>query len=353
MKSHLVLAAAGLLWLLTALSAHADQVSDFQDITVGSDGTYTAPTITSGSVQYSGLTLSGPDANPYGDGFTVSNHSDTTYYGDSAYLHSYDAIPGSGSGGSTQYAVAYAYGDGFGNDSGATATLPANTNPVSIDITNTTYAYYSMLYGDSFAKKFGGPSGNDPDWFLLTITGYNASDALVGSVPFYLADFRFTNNAQDYIVSQWTTVDLSSLAGSQTLTFSLSSSDNDPIFGMNTPAFFAVDNLRFASASLPGDLNGDGVVNNFDISAFELALTDPSVFLLAYPAVTDYAQRGDINQDGSFNNFDIGPFESLLTGSSGAPLSAPVPEPPSLALTVIGIAVLAGRFLWRRRGVAN
>jgi hypothetical protein len=101
-----------------------------------------------------------------------------------------------------------------------------------------------MRDGDAFAKKFGGATGNDPDFFKLTIIGKEASDVVVNTVDFYLADFRSANNAQDYVVNSWTTVDLTSLAGSRTLTFTLSSSDNGQ-FGMNTPAYFAIDDLTF------------------------------------------------------------------------------------------------------------
>ena len=31
-----------------------------------------------------------------------------------------------------------------------------------------------MIYGDQFAKKFGGADGSEPDWFLLTISGQDA-----------------------------------------------------------------------------------------------------------------------------------------------------------------------------------
>src|SRR5207249_4062813 len=117
------------------------------------------------------------------------------------------------------------------------------TRPLSARIANTTYAALSMLNGDSFAKKFGGASGNDPDYFLLTITGLDSQQHSTGSVDFYLADYRFANNAQDYIVSDWTTVDLSSLGlDTQTLSFGLTSSDVGD-YGMNTPAYFALDNL--------------------------------------------------------------------------------------------------------------
>ena len=96
-----------------------------------------------------------------------------------------------------------------------------------------------------FPKKFGGASGDDPDFFLLNIEGQDAFSNAVGSVDFYLADFRFTNNAQDYILNDWAFVDLNSLGTSvSSLHFSLSSSDNGA-FGMNTPAYFAIDNLQY------------------------------------------------------------------------------------------------------------
>ena len=103
-----------------------------------------------------------------------------------------------------------------------------------------------MRDGDAFAKKFGGPTGNDPDFFKLTISGLDAGNAPTGTVDFYLADFRFANNALDYILTNWTLVDISSLPiHTRKLQFTLSSSDNGT-FGMNTPAYFAVDNLTTA-----------------------------------------------------------------------------------------------------------
>ena len=107
--------------------------------------------------------------------------------------------------------------------------------------TNTTYAALAMLNGDSFSKKFGGASGNDAVFSKLTITGYNRA-ASTGSVDFFLADYRFANNAQDYIVKDWTFVDLSRLGAVTELGFTLSSSDNGQ-FGMNTPAYLAMDTL--------------------------------------------------------------------------------------------------------------
>ncbi|MGD8452120.1 MAG: dockerin type I repeat-containing protein [Phycisphaerae bacterium] len=63
---------------------------------------------------------------------------------------------------------------------------------------------------------------------------------------------------------------------------------------------------------LLGDLNCDGEVNNFDISAFVLALTNPTNYAAQYPTCDRYL--ADVNGDGDVNNFDIGPFVALLTG---------------------------------------
>lgn len=62
---------------------------------------------------------------------------------------------------------------------------------------------------------------------------------------------------------------------------------------------------------IPGDMNCDGVVNNFDIDAFVLALTDTEAYYAAYPYCNPLL--GDINGDGLVNNFDIDPFVELLT----------------------------------------
>jgi hypothetical protein len=99
-----------------------------------------------------------------------------------------------------------------------------------------------MLDGDAFAKRFGGETGDDPDFFKLTIKKYLNGSIGEDSVDFFLADYRFDNNDEDYLIRDWTWVDLTSLGDCDSLSFSLSSSDNG-MFGMNTPAFFCIDNV--------------------------------------------------------------------------------------------------------------
>ena len=100
-----------------------------------------------------------------------------------------------------------------------------------------------------------------------------------------------------------------------------------------------------SNSLLLGDMNGDGVLNNFDISPFELALANPSSYLSTYPGMANYAAVGDINGDNSFDNFDISAFESLVTGLG----SSPVPEPSSLVLMAVGGLTLAALRLRRVR----
>ena len=160
-------------------------------------------------------------------------------------------------------------------------------------VTNTTYAYFSMKDGDAFAKKFGGDTGSDPDFFKLRI--YAMVDGAIDStnfVDFYLADFRFDNDSLDYIVDDWWYVDLSPLGFVDGLYFELSSSDIGT-WGMNTPAFFAVDKIKysyrseddeyhssFESKQLPLDSfwNGKDLSGSFNDGAFEF----PCVYDTSY-----------------------------------------------------------------------
>jgi len=69
------------------------------------------------------------------------------------------------------------------------------------------------------------------------------------------------------------------------------------------------------TAGGPGDLNCDGVVNNFDIDPFVLALTDPAGYAAKYPNCN--ILNGDCNLHWIVNNFDIDPFVRLLTPWEG------------------------------------
>lgn len=178
------------------------------------------------------------------EGFTYSNIIDSVGI-DS--LERRAAFPGSGHKGSAQYAVSKGLSSRvwFAVEQPAKPAGMGMGAPIwGLYVTNTTHDVLSMLHGDSTSKKFGGASGNDPDWFLLTIKGYNFKNP-VDSTQFYLADFRSDTPAQDYIVKDWQWVDLSNWPhyGVDSLSFSLSSSDTDSAGRMRTPAYFCLDDI--------------------------------------------------------------------------------------------------------------
>lgn len=183
------------------------------------------------------------------EGFSYSNMTDSVTSG---WGNQYSAKPAKGYNNSSNYVV---YWNGYTHK--PKLVLPGDGEPPFVKrftgfyITNSTYAYNSMRDGDFVARKFGDttgtnsglPQGDYPDWFKLTVYGYFQGQLKADSVSFYLADFRFPNSADDYIVKDWRWVDLSPLGNVDSLEFSLSSSDNDPQWGMNTPAYFCMDNL--------------------------------------------------------------------------------------------------------------
>ena len=152
------------------------------------------------------------------------------------YTNMYSAITASGVNSSNNYAL--------GNNTASISLLNATKGSVlsGVYITNTTLVDSSLSHGDGIAKKFGGATGNDSDWFKVTIFGF-LNNSKTDSLDFYLADYRFSDNSKDYIINKWKWVDLSPLKNVDSLVFQLSSTDNGD-YGMNTPAFFAIDNFN-------------------------------------------------------------------------------------------------------------
>lgn len=202
------------------------QTVDFEDLTLSADS-YWNGSDGSGGFQSRGVTFSNDYNMDWGswDGFVYSNKTDTTLDGFDAQ---YNAIAGNGARGSKIYAVAYASDFATGPP---TVTFNKEQRITGVYVTNTNYAFYSMRDGDAFAKKF-----TEEDWFKLTITGIDAAGDETGAITFNLADGI-------NIIRDWTWVDLSVLGPVKELTFSLSSTDVGG-WGMNTPAYFCLDNLN-------------------------------------------------------------------------------------------------------------
>jgi len=115
------------------------------------------------------------------------------------------------------------------------------TQVVQLRISNSTYAYNSMKFGDFVGKKF---SAADKDSFILIITGFSGSQKQF-SKRVSLADYRFTDTNKNFMLDTWQIVKFNQNETADSLAFTLESSDNGQ-FGMNTPAFFVMDNVTVA-----------------------------------------------------------------------------------------------------------
>jgi len=236
--------AASAIMLLISGAVNASTISTFDDLTLAPEsffdgnlgstqGEPNASTFTSGPATYHNTITDFGGGVTAWQGWAYSNKTDSTTPG---FANQYSAFPGKGFN-SENYGVAFT---GAGDSSIVDFSAPTQLSGAYF--TNTTYAGLSIRDGDSFAKKFGGADGNAPDFFLMTVTGKDSNNVDTGTVELYLADYRFSDNSQDFILDDWTWTDLSALGTVSSLEFALNSSDIGQ-FGMNTPGFFAMDNL--------------------------------------------------------------------------------------------------------------
>lgn len=235
-------------WMAAALLAGGFARAAIVDFDAKTPGGYYAPA-TGGAVDWqdNGATFGMTEDLSFGyywEGFTFSDVNN----------------PAKGGVGN-QYAV---YGDGWDrSDAGTYAvgyigfygptrlSLPERSVVDGFYLNNTAYAALDMINGSGFTKAF-----STNDWFKLTVEGFDGAASL-GTVDASLADFTGYSEGDDknsYLLTDWTWVDLSGLGSNVTsLSFSLSSSDSG-IFGMNTPAYFAIDELSYAAIPEPGTL---------------------------------------------------------------------------------------------------
>jgi hypothetical protein len=283
---------------------NAQSIAGFQDNALPADSFWVASDTLFGigGFQSSGLFFASNWNDSFGgyweDGFALSSKTDSV---SSGFTNQYSSRAGGGFQ-SDKYAVSY----------GRSVIRRASGQvfqPLALRITNTTYAANSMRDGDSFSKKFGGATGNDPDYFRLILRAYAQGNLLPDSVVFYLADYRFSDNAQDYIVKNWRNLDLTTLGSSvDSIVSRLESSDNGS-FGMNTPAYFAIDEVTWQETT--ASIN-DVVTASFSVypnpceDILQLSASEQAVSYV----ITDVSGREQGR--GSFQKFH---HPSLYTGN--------------------------------------
>jgi len=284
-------------------------VADFEDVTLGANG-YWQGNDGSNEMLSGGWIFTNYYSQAYSfwGGFTASNHTDLTQTGLNAQ---YTAAAGGGYDGSAQYAVAYT----MGSQTEISAADGLERIVTGCYVTNNLWAYQNMLEGDYTATPFGGTSGDEPDWFKLTATGKNAGGETVGTLEFYLADYRFENNDDDYILNTWEWFDLSPLGTVASISFGLSSSKNNS-GGMITPAYFCMDNFNGVGPETP------------DLPPYIANPVEDVVF-------NEFPQTIEINLDGVAtdpDNDDEQIVYTIVSNSNEAELSAEIND-KTLVLT--------------------
>lgn len=231
--------------LFSLFSANAQQLATFDDYELEPDSFYNGSDGTRGF--YSGGFWFPNDYNAeWGSwsGFSVSNMKDTVTSG---YENQYSAITGGGSALSENYTVVY-WSDSLKMEFDSAVEI------TGFEVTNSTFAYLSMRDGDSngFSKKFGGVDGTDSDFLKLFVWGADTLGNLTDTVAFFLADYRFENPEDNYLVKTWEWFDVSSLGAVKELHFGMESSDTGD-FGINTPTYFCMDNFTEAKLTSTSD----------------------------------------------------------------------------------------------------
>jgi len=224
-----------------SLIASTQNVANFEALTLAPDTFWNGSDLSASGFDNGGLyfpTNYNSAANFWEGGFAYTNLKDSTTAG---FGNLYSSRAAKGANNSEKYAVAY--GNGYFK---IAQSLGFSITDLKMYISNGTFAYNSMKDGDVFAKKFGGETGNDSDFFYLTFRGFLNGIPSGNAVDYYLADFRFQNNTLDYIQAGWAEVNLGALGNVDSVTYEFASSDIGP-FGINTPTQFCIDDVSYTT----------------------------------------------------------------------------------------------------------
>ncbi len=228
--------------ILASTQLWAQSISTFEDISLAPNSFYNGSDFKGGFKSGSAFFTNMHDTTfgPYWEGFSVSNTKDDSTPG---YLNQYSAITG-GAWGGNNYGVFY-----LGGKIILDSTI-SNNSISGFSITNSTYTYFDMKEGSQFSKKFGGVSGNDPDYLRVVINAWKKGGIPADtSIKVYLADYTSSDNTKDYILKTWKWVNLLSFGQVDSFAFKMESSDTGA-FGINTPRYFCIDNFNLPTVGL-------------------------------------------------------------------------------------------------------
>jgi len=192
----------------------------------------------------------------YWDGFTVCRSADNAQYPESQMLaHQWDVMPGGGVdhvdadgnpvvSGNKPYFLGY-WSSWYGSACNRVQfTDSAVYKPVGMYVTNTCYAYYSVLSGTASANAFN----KEGDSFKLIAYGVNPARNEETTCEIELAGFH---DGEFTALTDWTWWDLSALGECTEIYFMMTSTDVGT-WGINTPTYFAMDGLTVETVETSG-----------------------------------------------------------------------------------------------------
>lgn len=165
-----------------------------------------------------------------------------------------------------------------------------NYKPVGMYVNMDSYPYYSIEFGDAFARAF-----NNGDKFTMTVHGV-APDESEKTVDVLLSSY---SNGDLTMARGWKYVDLTDLGTVNEIYFTLNSTDTGN-YGMNTPGYFCLDKLMVTPA-------GDAAISN--VSANNVAINYDRASKTVTVTGADFAMirnvAGQTVMSGSQPTFDL------------------------------------------------
>lgn len=215
-----------------AVAMAETSTSDFEDINLGENvydmGESANGKFTSGDFNFVN-NYSVSEYGPYFDGFTISSSTSTAFDSDTYLVDQFNSCVGSGADNSSQYAV-ISWSSYASQPNAIYHKENKLFTPQSVALTNAAYAFNVIRTGNYYSRKF-----TDKDVFTLKFLGYKENEATGTSVEVNLAEAGMLQFA-------WKTIDLTDLGEVDEIRFEMSSTDVGD-WGMNTPAYFCIDNF--------------------------------------------------------------------------------------------------------------
>ncbi|XZE56304.1 DUF4465 domain-containing protein [Planctomycetaceae bacterium SH139] len=270
--------------LVLPASLQAEVIVDFEELTLftgtsgatdgqaggqfynGNDGSNASNSDgwSSNTAHFSNSLAFDPDFGGFWSGWAYSNVVNSVSPG---FMNQYAAFPGGGSDGlggvdvGGTYAVAYT-GSQL-NTTSSVIQFSKATAVSSLDLVNTTYlARYVM---DNAPAAYPDRDNLlDGEFVRLRIEALDAGGQVIGSHLETLADFGAAGTEDDFVLVDWTRVDLSGLGLMHGLQFVVDSnvtSTFDGITYVDPPAYFAIDNMAITAVPEPGTFAALGVAS--------------------------------------------------------------------------------------------